>query len=259
VTNIDFTETQDNSSSWNGTQFVSPESAEYLIDGVAGFTSSLSRAIGAYVDTGSGATLLKRISGTTSASNHSFNGSVFLNKGDILTLRSNENGGTLSNNSAIHTITITKKGNSQQISEAVEIDAYYTSDSGQTMSSASQTTVIYEDLTRDSHAAYDTGSGEYTMPRNALCSIAIGIGTQWNYTASQQMRLVLEIDDVDFIVEFYEAIATKTSVAVTPKISVAGLYLEEGQTIKASVLNGTGSNQNLLGSSLYEYFSIRCK
>lgn len=109
-TDIDFTEVEDTASAWNGTQFTAPETGQYLVTGVVRFNASGTRAIGAYVDTGGGASLVSRLSEEAASTEHDFSGVLSLNQGDVLSLRSNTNGGTLQNNTAIHTIHIQKLG-----------------------------------------------------------------------------------------------------------------------------------------------------
>ena len=50
VTDIDFTETRDTTSSWNGNQLTVPESGDYTISGNCFFTTDAERALSVFVD-----------------------------------------------------------------------------------------------------------------------------------------------------------------------------------------------------------------
>jgi hypothetical protein len=102
VTNIDFTEVSDNQGLWSGTQFTAPKSGKYSVKGVMNLTAAYSSAIFMYINSSS-----DKIIGLGQADSTAyFNGDVYLQQGDVLSLRSN-GAATLNNNTDNHWISIT--------------------------------------------------------------------------------------------------------------------------------------------------------
>jgi hypothetical protein len=116
-TNINFTETFDNTSSFDGTAFTAPETGTYYITGNLDFTASLRRIPELWKDTGSGYALVKRFGPDITSSTHYFGGTEELNKGDKIVIRVDQNGGTLSSSSTAHWIHISKFQNSAFVAE----------------------------------------------------------------------------------------------------------------------------------------------
>jgi hypothetical protein len=158
VTDIDFTETRDTSDSFDGTIFTAPESGDYDFNGFIRFTAGVSAAIYNYID----GVQDKRV-GTAgaSSSSHEINGSVYLEKGQQLSFRSNV-GATLNNVTTDHHIHIQKLNSGKTALETETVAARYTSDSGQTVTAGSP--IIYEDIDYDTHNAYNISTGVYTVP-----------------------------------------------------------------------------------------------
>jgi hypothetical protein len=106
TTNIDWgTKVVDSHSAFSSTAFTAPKSAFYYVTGVIKFTGSVSAGIYAYVN----ATGKTRMNTIASAQYHGFSGSIFLNAGDSLTVRSDTNA-TLSSSATDHTISISSQG-----------------------------------------------------------------------------------------------------------------------------------------------------
>lgn len=104
TTNIDFTETSDNFNVWNGTQFTSPKNDWYDFSGVVVQTATTTGTISAYVD----GTFTRDVSEANNVSSKKFNGSIYLNKGEVLSFRTNV-GATLSNVTTGHWIVIKQR------------------------------------------------------------------------------------------------------------------------------------------------------
>lgn len=103
TTNIDFTETEDNFNAWDGTQFTAPRSGNYEATGSVRLTAGASIVIHAYVDG-----TISKLAGFngSSVSGHPFFWKGYLEKGQILSFRSNTNA-TLSASTTDHWVNIT--------------------------------------------------------------------------------------------------------------------------------------------------------
>jgi hypothetical protein len=116
VTNIPFTtiSTVGTDIVSNGSQITVATSGLYSFSGSVFFTTSTSRAIQLYVND----TLFRTISDfVLSFAQLKFDApSVYLNAGDVVSFRSNVNGGTLSNSTTSHWLTVTREGSLKQVS-----------------------------------------------------------------------------------------------------------------------------------------------
>ena len=166
VTNIDFTETRDTTASWNGTQFTSPETGDYDLEGSVFATTTHNGGVQAYIDT-----VADKFVGVSQGTNSAtiISSTIHLIKGQVLSFRLNTSV-TLSNSAAVHHIHISKKASPQTILETETVAARYTSNSGQSIPNAVDTLVVYEDLDYDTHDACD-GAGTYTIPVSGKYSI----------------------------------------------------------------------------------------
>ena len=102
VTNLDFTEVDDNTNSWNGTQFTAPTDIYLKVRGATHFTTSIQNGIYAYID--GAQDKLAGFNGS-SATVCPFGWQGKLLKGEVLSFRSDV-GGTLNNLTATHYINI---------------------------------------------------------------------------------------------------------------------------------------------------------
>ena len=114
VTNIPFIATSmiGNSMSWSGSALTVIEAGIYTIDTQLKFTSVLERNISLYVNN-SGLCLIGE-SIASSTHHGSYNG--YFNAGDIISIRTGVNGGTLSNTTTEHYLSITKQSSLKQVS-----------------------------------------------------------------------------------------------------------------------------------------------
>ncbi len=104
VTDINWTETKDTHSAWSGTQFTAPEAGIYNFAGAIALTSGTLSQIKAYKG---GVQLTWMGYSATASSNHTFQGTLNLNKNDVISIRSS--GGATLSNSSDHTLNITKQ------------------------------------------------------------------------------------------------------------------------------------------------------
>ena len=246
VTDIDFTETRDTSSSWNGNQFTAPSTGNYSVSGHLFFTTgSTLRSPELYVN----GSPVKRI-GSNTSDNHPFEGNIFLNKGDVLSLRSGNNGGTLSNNTVLHWITITKLASGSQKFETATVAARYTSNSGQTLSGS--TKLIYEDLDKDSHNSY-SATGVYTVPVSGWYSISASIryaSTAWSTGDNVEIYYKVNSSDVGgSLVRVQTGNTSSIVVQFSDK-----KYLNNGDELEIWGVNAQNASTDT--NAFYNYFSI---
>jgi hypothetical protein len=255
TTNIDFTETLDTVGAFDGTTFTVPETGSYIYNGSLNFTTSPSDAIYSVYKNG---TLYKSIADVDASGNNQvvFSLTTNLTKGDLITLRSGSTL-TLSNTPTRHYISINKLASPQTILETETVAARYTSDSGQSILDSTITTKLYEDLVSDTHGAYNTATGEYTVPISGHYSISASI--LWGmitWTVGERSETFLYVDGVQ--IEVLDRI-TSTSNYTFNKAnagSCSSIYLDKGAIVTIRVVQNTGSTRVLWTGSTYNVFSI---
>jgi len=247
VTDIDFTETRDTTSSWNGTQFTAPESGDYLVNGSLNITISTALSIYAYIN----GTQDKRIKLTRSAVIHDFSNTIYLEKGDMLSLRSSQTV-TLSNVVDSHHIHIAKLASPQTILEAETVAFRATSDSGQSIPNSTATTVVFEDVEFDTHGAYDNTTGEYEAPTSGYYQINSNI-TYDNFSSDSGLyTLRIVVDGVENT-RFAQTIQRGTLQVATLSSVV---YLSKGQVIKIDTSQSNGGSRTFSSNSKDVTFSL---
>lgn len=187
VDNIDFTEVEDTTNSWNGTTFTAPETGDYEINGIINISPASSTwGIFSYIN----GVLYKLIGYVASSSVYvPISGTVNLIKGDTLTFRSN-NTITLFNDAAGHHIHIQKLAQPQTILETETVAARYTSNSGQSVGATE--TIEFEDIDFDTHSAYNTSTGVYTVPVTGKYQV----NCSYRMTTSIAANLAIQVDGV---------------------------------------------------------------
>jgi hypothetical protein len=164
VTDIDFaTESEDNTSSWNGTQFTAPETGDYNVSGMIRLTTGASVTAFAYVN----GTLFKGLGDVISNANVSFAGVVKLLKGDVLSMRL-DGGVTLNNLPAYHHINISKENTGSQTIAASEKVYVSGAGNGSTSITADTTDIDFTE-TFDSHGAWN--GTVFTAPKTGFYSV----------------------------------------------------------------------------------------
>lgn len=168
VTPIDFTETRDNTDSWDGSTFTAPETGEYKVDGNIFITSgSAVLQIRAYVN-GNYTKILGNSNSTGTLIE--FSGTVSLNEGDTLTLRLNVTR-TLSNSTTAHHIHIQKLNDTGVITGTFE-----------NINSSSLSFV----------EGRDNGNQSYTSGTPVIFNQVKDTNNEWDgdtFTASRDMRV----------------------------------------------------------------------
>lgn len=151
------------------------------------------------------------------------------------------------------------KGN-QTIGMDEVVAATYSTNAGQAIANTTNVTVLFEDKLFDTHNAYNTSTGEYTIPVagnyliNSSCVLIAT--TNWNIAEAMIGRLQ---KNGSVVAE------TKTSLPATSASSIEvscppmGIVLSciKGDLIKMSVYQSTGAGQNLTSDGNQNYFSIQ--
>jgi hypothetical protein len=237
VTDIDFTETRDTSDSFDGTIFTAPESGDYDFNGFIRFTAEF--RLDGVQD--------KRV-GTAgaSSSSHEINGSVYLEKGQQLSFRSNV-GATLNNVTTDHHIHIQKLNSGKTALETETVAARYTSNNGQSISG----TLEFEDLDFDTHNAYNTSTGEYTVPASGYYQVKSSYYTaSVSFTLNNALTVGVYINGTKKEESLFRVAAASTT-AHFVSCNANCLYLNKGDivTIEAAssiaVNMGTTAERNI--------------
>lgn len=235
-TDITFTEVEDSTASWTGTQFTTPEKGKYLVEGNIFISSSTTSDIYAFVDGTNHKTI-----GYGATRRHPFSAVVDLEKGEVLSIRMSSSA-TLSSSSTEHWIHIQKLASPQTMFETATVAARYTSDSGQTVASGG--TIVYEDLDHDTHNAYDSSTGEYTVPVSGKYHVVANARTG----SAVNLSLVIEVDGTMKAGSFNAG-----GDSSTPLVSTT-LDLAKNQVVK--IINNAGGSVTLVTAEYYNYFSI---
>ena len=253
VTNIDFVETRDDCSAWNGTEYTAQESGDYKFSGSLLFTTSATdRFMQIYKDTGSGYSFIKNISHRSGFNQdiHTFDGEISLNKGDKIVFRSGHTvASTLTNNVNYHHVTIRKINNLYNTIQPTEIIAMRaTSNNGQTVANAAN--ILFEDVASgdDTHNAYNPATGIFTMPAGATrwCNITFG-----GEVSASSKAFRLELNGSTPI-----GIAFSDGTDNTAAIASTNYRLSGGDTLE--VANLIGSSVTLTAQSERNQFTIFC-
>lgn len=181
---------------------------------------------------------------------------VFLNKGQVVTIRLYQtNGGNraLFTQGTYNTFSIAKRSSPQTILETETVAARYTSDSGQASGTA-DVIVKYEDLVSDTHNAYDTSTGLYTIPVSGFYVISCSIQTaNATWAFGNIVSLDIEVDGSEINEGVLRILGTDNTNFRLNNSTV--VYLNKGQTVgivsnnSQSAAISTNSNSNTFSIS----------
>ena len=235
VTDITFTEVEDTTASWSGTQFTAPETGDYSVSGSIATVATIARSVFAFI----GGLEVKNL-GTGSEGALIFSGTVSLIKGQIFSLRCNATT-NLVNSPSVHHIHIQKLAQPQTLLETETVAASYSSNSGQVV--ATSANIIYEDKDFDTHGTYNISTGEYTAPVSGNYII-----TASGFSTVAEFQISIVIDGVQKADGYLSGAATGII-----KTSYIG-YVSKGQIV--SIQNRLGLTRTLVNTNKYNTFSI---
>jgi len=245
LTPIDFTELEDNSGAWNGTTFTSPETSEYVISGVVVADTASSYVIQGHLN-GVG----KTISADNSSRVRPFFDQVTIPAGQTYELKSDTNIGLTPTSN--HHISITKLASPQTLLETDTVAARYTSNSGQLVGT-SLTDLNFEDVVRDTHNAYDTSTGVYTVPISGWYSVSSTTFTTGVTLSTVQRYIILLLVDGTAVDRGNIAWGNGANVPWSSSVSTE-IYLEKGQEVKVQGISAVATS--LSTNSSENTFSI---
>jgi hypothetical protein len=247
ATNINFAETADTTSSWNGEGFTAPESGYYIMSGIIQLTTNISTVIASYKD----AVFKHRIGEiVVSESRGLFQDQIYLNKGEEWSVRITTSA-TLSNSAGSHWIQINKLASPQTILETETVAARYTSVNGQSIGTAA--TIKFEVSDYDTHGAYNTSTGDYTVPTSGIYSIEAAFLTAAKlWGAGDGMNVILVVNSVTKANGF-EGLDAAVSDNKGASL-VTNYMLSKGDIVRIDC--NTPSTASLLAAAGYNYFSI---
>lgn len=129
-------------------------------------------------------------------------------------------------------------------------------DSGQIFTDATEEDVIYEDVLKDTHSAFNTATGEYTVPSDgdwAVNASAITANLAW--TAGDFIVFRIYVNGTEEAADFYE-VETNLTTFLRVHVSTVLPDLTKGDVIKANLDIDRGSNSGLSAQSIYNYLCI---
>lgn len=245
-----------------------PESGYYdilaqvnIANTVSSTVSANQRAFVTYKTNGASESTLgtKRLSGGFTGSwNFDLSGSDrrYLNKGDVLTFFVEHNFGSnvkVGSSSDDNTfVAITKLASPQTLLETATVAARYTTNAGLSIG-ATEVDVVYEDRVSDTHSAYNTSTGVYTIPVSGFYQInaSAAKSNASSLSTTQNMNIDLKVNATDYArdIQFGNGSSTLISLRVSEVI-----YCEKGDEITVNVQCSISTN--LQATDKYNTFSI---
>lgn len=170
---------------------------------------------------------------------------IYLEKDDYIDIRGVQTSGStiaLDGGATSTYVAINKESSPQTILETETVAARYTSNSGQTV--AATNNIIYEDLVSDTHNAYNTSTGVYTVPISGYYMITASAGT----SAANTLAFDIVVDGTQ-ILQIYGNVSD-----IGPRNGSVIEYIEKGQEV--NIINTSGSNRTLSVDPRRNVFSI---
>ena len=243
VTDINWTEISDNTSSWNGTQFTATESSVFRFTGMARTTTANTSEVLVYKNS----TLYRSVNATgVSTFNKPFVFEIPLVRGDVISFRLSA-GATLDNLAQAHWLTITKVASPQTILNAELVNMRYTSNNGQSIGS-SATDLEFEDLSDDTHGIYNTTTGIATIPYNGVYDIACSyITASATWVAGNAIVANIVVNGTTIKDGLIRTSAYTGSGGVL--VMAKGVRLNKGDLVKCQGSNSQSAAMSITGSN----------
>jgi hypothetical protein len=250
VTDIPFTEVEDNLNAFNGSVFTAPEDGEYLISGQVLATASAINGLFSYVD--GSLDLLVGFEGNTSPVVQ-FNTIKSLNKGQTLSIRSETSITLDSSDPTKHSISIRRVNKLESVvypSDTIALRA--SSDSGQVIPNAAFTTVVFEDVNYITSGSHNTSTGEYTVPITGKYIVSAQVMYSGAVSGGSLLSIRVNGSDVTF-----STITNASSEELTGKIYDI-IELQAGDIVDIQAFQSTGAGRSLNTSNpgLRNFFNV---
>jgi len=256
TTDIPFVEVRDSSSSWNGTIFIAPETGIYDLSGMVATDAATAgtQAIMAYINTGLPSARIVYVfippTGATTRYKQ-FNGRLDLAKGDTVSLRADGNL-TLSNTST-HYFSIAKRSSPQTIA-ASEVVALRATTITALPIGTTATDVKFDDITLDTHNAYDATTGIFIAPQTGYYQV--NVSTRIAATALTTAQFILLQIVSSTITETRNITYGNGATVQYEVIGSCVAFLSKGQQINIRLQSSVATTLNTTGG--YNALSI-CK
>lgn len=246
VTDIPFsTKEHDSTASWNGTQFIPKTTGWYMVSGNIRWNTNTARDINTYINGSYKDTLTVDVA----KGFNSFNGPVYLEKGQTFSIRSGVSD-TLSSDLNQHWIKIVKFASPQTMLEAPTVVFSATSDSGQSINSG---VLVYEDVVVDSMGSYNNITGEYTLSVSGVFDIYASLltyGTTW--AANEYQSITLRVNGINVKSNDKYGNGAVINLSVDAKKTIP---LNKGDIITVFASSSDASS-TMFASGIYNEFSI---
>jgi hypothetical protein len=187
------------------------------------------------------------------ASRNGFYGTrtIQLNAGDYIDIRPEATDGTLGGATSVNFIEISKQSGSQSIQPVESIQARYTTNAGQSFTSATEATVIFETRDIDSTMSYNTGNGKYVVPVSG--TYEFGCSLLWSSSSAGVRQLLFYKGLSTLFVVFQQAMSSNET-RVNDKIYVKCLA---GDELYVNGYQTSGGNLTLFANTSYNQIYIK--
>jgi hypothetical protein len=136
-----------------------------------------------------------------------------------------------------------------------EVAARYTRDSIQSIGASSTVVILFDDVDKDTHNAYNTSTGIYTVPESGWYDINAKITVGLNVVAGNRFSIRVYIDNTITEESIHEFLTTNTAVSHTSETATK-LYLEKDQEVDIRAVNNTANSTDLSTAAYYNTFAI---
>lgn len=240
-TDINFTETFDNTGSFDGTTFTVPETGEYVITGAVNITASSTMISKLYVN----AVDTKRLCQNVSSVLKPIFAIQSLTKGDAVTIRM-DSSGTLSNSSTNHYIEFRKLQSPETLYGGEVIAARYSTNASQVISNATVTIIDFEDASFDTFASVTTGaSWKFEAERSGIYKIDAQVYTEdADLDGEEEAAIYIYKNGVSYARRRADMQSTVTNVRYAFLISDL-VELDKGDYVDIRFYQGSGADVTL--------------
>ena len=256
------TEIFDTTKSWDGSEFTAPESGIYEVNlrmrtNNVSVSTDQNFGVNVRLNATTYAQVLHTVVGSGSA-NIDVSGSVLveMSKGDTLDLEFNESISpvNLSAGTFQNFLEIKKLQSPQTLIGSEVVKARYTSDAGQTINSGVTADLVFEDVVYDSHNAYNTSTGEYTVPVSGTYKLSTKNTTN-SFSAGTQYRF-----DINVLVNGISQTAMfpsgTTGSSTHSEFFHDELELSKGDVVKITFRNSAATNLSFQAVGIRNVFTI---
>ena len=236
-------EDYDTHGAMSGSRYTIPVSGWYSIKGNVRQSSSANVTFYAYVN-GSLTEELVAI-GSADQLTHSYATSRFCTQGQVIDIRPNN---TVTLNQ--FTFAIERLAGPQAIAASEKIRVMVNQTSGQSIPNNSDTTVIFNNVARDTHGIYNTGTGRIKLPRAASGKVKTNLASSFTGTGAYTMYAMVYKNGIPYK-QISQKVYNSTSSASFSYADGSSCDIEgvAGDEFFVAAFQNTGAARNLIASS----------